>query len=44
MKAHMEAIHFPSELEYNCTFCDKTCKTKNALACHVSKYHSSLKA
>ena len=41
MRHHMEAKHFPSNVLYSCSLCEKTCRTKHALACHVSKYHKS---
>ena len=39
MKAHMEGSHFPSVTGYVCDYCDKMCKTKHALACHISRFH-----
>ena len=41
MKSHMEAIHFPNEDGYSCSVCHKICKTKHALACHISRYHKN---
>ena len=38
-KGHLEAKHFPSSTGYCCEVCNKWCKTKNALACHVSQQH-----
>jgi len=38
-KGHLEAKHFPSTTGYSCEVCNKWCKTKNALACHVSQQH-----
>ena len=38
-KGHLEAKHFPSTTGYSCEVCNKWCKTKNALACHVSQVH-----
>ena len=38
-KSHLDSKHFPSDNGYNCNLCDKHCKTKNALACHMSQYH-----
>ena len=41
MKAHMEAMHFPSYSGYTCDLCNKLCKTKHALNCHKSRYHKN---
>jgi len=38
-KSHLDSKHFPSETGYSCDHCAKHCKTKNALACHMSIYH-----
>jgi len=42
-KGHLEAKHFPSTTGYSCEVCNKWCKTKNALACHVSQLHRKIK-
>jgi len=42
-KGHLEAKHFPSSTGYSCDVCNKWCKTKNALACHVSQLHRKIK-
>jgi len=41
-KGHLEAKHFPSTTGYSCEVCNKWCKTKNALACHVSQVHRKI--
>ena len=38
-KTHLEASHFPSETGYECQLCGARYKTKNSLACHISKKH-----
>ena len=38
-KTHLEHSHFPSETGYECQFCGAVLKTKNSLACHISKKH-----
>merc|ERR1711909_97015 len=34
---HLESKHFPNYDGHHCSICDKFCKTKNALACHMVK-------
>ena len=36
---HIESVHFPGHFSYNCTCCEKTFKTNNALSTHVSYVH-----
>jgi len=38
-KSHLDSKHFPSVTGHSCELCGKHCKTKNALACHMSIYH-----
>jgi len=38
-KSHLDSKHFPSVTGHCCDLCGKHCKTKNALACHMSMYH-----
>ena len=38
VKDHIEAKHFITS-GYECSVCQKYCSTKNALKCHMSKYH-----
>ena len=36
---HIEAKHFLPTSGYICDICQKTCSTRNALKCHVYRYH-----
>ena len=38
-KTHLESSHFPSEKGYECQMCGSVLKTKNTLACHMSRKH-----
>lgn len=38
-KNHVEAMHIPSA-GHHCDLCGKFCKTRHALTCHKSSYHS----
>ena len=37
---HIEAKHLMPSAGYQCDQCPKLCSTKNALKCHVYRYHS----
>jgi hypothetical protein len=39
VKYHLEAMHFPGEYIYNCTYCGRPYKGRNALSCHMSQMH-----
>ena len=39
VKNHIESIHFPGLFSYNCDYCEKTFKSKNALCNHVTRLH-----
>jgi len=39
---HLESKHFPNPSGYHCPFCDRFCKTKNALGCHKVRCRKSL--
>ena len=38
---HIEAQHFQSD-GYQCHMCQKYCSTKNALKCHIYRYHNKI--
>jgi len=40
-KYHLEAKHFPTE-GYSCEICQKFCKTRHGLSCHMSKHHRNV--
>ena len=39
VKNHIESIHFPGLFSYNCDYCERKFKSKNAQCSHVSKVH-----
>ena len=39
VRDHLEAIHFPGQFIYECSFCEKTFNGKNLLAVHKSTKH-----
>jgi uncharacterized C2H2 Zn-finger protein len=41
VKYHLEAMHFPGEYIYNCCYCGRAYKGRNALSCHVSQLHAN---
>jgi len=38
-KNHLEAIHFPHQFAYNCSFCGKEHNSKNTLNVHITRHH-----
>lgn len=40
VEEHIEAKHYQTGFFYQCQVCQKQCKTKNALKCHVYRVHN----
>ena len=38
---HVESVHFPGSFKYQCDYCHKVLKTKNAKNVHMSKFHKN---
>jgi hypothetical protein len=39
LRKHVENIHFPGTYIYTCRHCGDTCKSRNQLNNHISRYH-----
>ena len=38
LRKHVESMHFPGVLSYNCRFCDQTFFTRNLLNLHIKTH------